>query len=78
MGQKITFHLQLPLRLYQIEEAGEAEKQAKKADGQVYTWKTGGKNNWLEKGMSIADALGLVLLPNHLPDVIDLPDDTLR
>ena len=39
MGQKITFHLQLPLRLYQIEEAGEAEKQANKADGQVYTWR---------------------------------------
>ena len=78
MAQEITFHLQLPLHLYQLEEAGKAESQAKKADGKVYTWKTSGNHNWLEKGISNTDTLGLVVVPNHLPDTIDLPDDSLQ
>ena len=52
MSKELVFHLQLPLRLYQLEEAGEAEKQAQESDGQIYTWKTSGQNNWLEKGCS--------------------------
>jgi hypothetical protein len=29
----------------------------------------------LKKGYSIADVLGVVILPKSLPEIIDLPDD---
>ena len=41
----------------------------------LYCWKTTGNENWLERGLSVADVLGIVALPQGLPDIIDLPND---
>jgi hypothetical protein len=41
----------------------------------VFSWKTEGRYNWLEKGLSVVDVLGLTILPDGLPDKIDLPND---
>jgi hypothetical protein len=40
-----------------------------------FTWKTSGLENWLEKGLSIVDSLGYLILPSNLPEFIDMPDD---
>ena len=61
--------------LFETEEAEEVERRARLADGVVYSWKTSGRQNWLEHAWSIADVLGLVVLPRGLPETIDLPDD---
>ena len=47
----------------------------KAIDGVIYSWKAIGYSNWLEKRSSVADVLGLAVLPKGLPDWIDLPDD---
>lgn len=60
---------------FQIEELTHAEKYAKLINGSIYSWKTIGYSNWLEKKISFVDVLGLVVLPNGLPDSIDLPND---
>jgi hypothetical protein len=41
----------------------------------VYSWKTEGRYNWLERGFSVVDVLGLTILPDGLSNKIDLPDD---
>ena len=41
----------------------------------LYTWKTVGRANWLERGISNVDAAGIVALPNSLPDRIEMPND---
>lgn len=60
---------------FELEELKDAEQYAEKVDGSIYSWKTIGYSNWLEKRLSIADVLGLAVLPNGLPDWIGLPDD---
>ena len=40
-----------------------------------FTWKTSGIDNWLEKGLSIVDSLGYLILPSNLPEFMDMPDD---
>lgn len=60
---------------FDIEEAKQVEKLAEETDGVVYSWKTEGRYNWFQKGFSIADVLGLTVLPSGLPDLIDLSDD---
>lgn len=69
------FSINVPLNLYQIEEWKDAVLMAESTNQIVYSYKTIGRSNWFEKGLSISDVMGLVVLPNGLPDVIDLPDD---
>ncbi|MEP7137716.1 MAG: hypothetical protein ABI904_22550 [Chloroflexota bacterium] len=63
------------LDFFEIEELESAEQYAKETEGSIYSWKTTGNSNWLEKRLSIVDVLGLAILPKNLPEWIDLPDD---
>jgi hypothetical protein len=60
---------------FELEQAGQAEKLAAETNGAVYSWKAAGSSNWLEKGLSIVDILGITVLPKDAPEWIDLPDD---
>jgi len=60
---------------FEIEEAQDVERLAEETVGSVYSWKTEGRYNWLQKGFTVVDVLGLTILPKGLPDLIDLPDD---
>ena len=75
MSMKVAFSLELELELFQLEEAKQAEQLATKSNSQIYSYKTSGNQNWLERGFSMTDVLGIVVLPQGLPDTIDLPDD---
>ena len=68
--------MKLDFDLFQLEEWRAASRKARMSHGSIYTWKTVGRSNWLEKRPSVVDALGLVVLPAWLPDYIDLPDDS--
>ena len=72
---QITLPLLLERELFPLEEAAQAEQLADATGGRIYCWKTIAQENWLEAGLSIADVLGLVVLPQGLPDVMDMPDD---
>jgi hypothetical protein len=63
---------------FAIEDAQQAETLADKTNGVVYSWKTESRYNWLQKGFSVVDVLGLTILPKGLPDWIDLPDDVVE
>jgi len=75
----VAMIVQLPLlletNLFMIEEAQDAEKHAERAGSTVYSWKTCGRSNWLEKGFSLVDVLGFVVLPSGLPSTVEMPDD---
>jgi hypothetical protein len=71
----VDIGLKRPTRFYQLEEAASAIRHARRVGLTVYTWKTSGRSNWLERTISNVDALGLVLLPSSQPGVIDLPND---
>jgi hypothetical protein len=73
---KISLDSALEFEFYELENAKKAEQFAESIEGEVYSWKTSGYSNWLEKRMSITDVLGLAVLPKGLPDWIDLPDDS--
>jgi hypothetical protein len=60
---------------FQVENARNAEELAQEINGVVYSWKTEGHSNWLERGYSVIDVLGLTILPAGLPDEIDFPND---
>jgi len=60
---------------FEIEEAQDVERLATETVGSVYSWKTEGRYNQLQKGFTVVDVLGLTILPKGLPDLIDLPDD---
>lgn len=75
MSQPLSFSLSLDLELFQLEEATEAIARAEQIKGVLYSWKTTGVFNWLERGLSISDLLGIVILPKGMPDQIELPDD---
>jgi len=72
---KVTLDGEFDFEFFQIEELRNAEQFAEETNGSIYSWKTIGTSNWLEKRLSVADVLGLVVLPKELPDWIDLPDD---
>ena len=72
---KVNLGNHVEFELYQIEEARDVEALARETDGEVYSWKTVGTFNWFEKGYSIVDTLGLVILDKGLPNQISLPDD---
>jgi hypothetical protein len=65
----------LDVPFYELEDFKEAVKEANRRGRSVYTWKASGWANWMERGLSIADVLGLVLLPRGMPDYIEMPDD---
>lgn len=75
MPSFLNFSLNLRLRLYELENLPRVAGTLANAERAVYCWKTTGVYNWLEKGPSVTDVLGFVILPNGLPDVIELPDD---
>jgi len=72
---KISLDGVLDFEFFELEELKKAEQFAESMDGSIYSWKTTGKSNWLEKRLSVTDVLGLAVLPKNLPDWIDLPDD---
>lgn len=74
---KLTLEVTVETELFQLEEHQEATALAHRLPGVIYTWKTTGRSNWLERGMSCVDSLGLVVLPAQLPAHIEMPDDPL-
>ena len=72
---KISLDGVLEFEFFQLEDIVKAEQFAEIKDGAVYSWKTTGYSNWLEKILSISDVIGLAVLPNGMPDWIELPDD---
>ena len=67
------------LEFFELIDGEKAEAHAESVNGEVYTWKTTGRWNWLEHGFSsIADVAGLVVLPRRLPDHIEMPDDPVE
>jgi hypothetical protein len=72
---KVSLDGTFEFEFFEIEELKSAEQYAEKINGLVYSWKTIGYSNWLEKGLSVTDVLGLAVLPSDSPDWIDLPDD---
>ena len=73
---KQTLHLTLEgVDFFDTIDAERAEALASRVNGEVYSWKTIGRSNWLERGYKRADVLGLVVLPSRLPDSIDLSED---
>lgn len=75
MSMKITLPLHLELEMFQLEEVERAEQKAEESNSLLYSWKTSGSENWLERGLSVTDVLGIIILPRGLPDVLDMPDD---
>lgn len=74
----VTLPNGLMTALYDLEEAVQAQGAAREASGEIYCWKTSGKYNWLERGLSVADVLGLVVLSAGLPEYMDMPDDDVE
>ncbi len=72
---KISLGDVLGFEFFELEELKTAEQFAERIDGSIYSWKSIGHSNWLEKRLSVADVLGLAVLPKDLPDWIELPDD---
>lgn len=70
-----TLYLEFDLQVFNIEEINEARQLASDLNGVLYCWKTSGNSNWLEKGLSVTDVLGIVVLPHGLKNQIDMLDD---
>lgn len=79
MSELITLKLYLPVHLIDEgdfqEDVEEAQREAKRTGGDIYTYHTCGLNNWLKRGISRVDRLAFVVLPKGLPDHIDMADD---
>jgi hypothetical protein len=73
----IALDLSLDLPFYELEEAREAWEAASRSGAALYTYKTSGRDNWLDRGASVIDALGLVVLPSGLPNQIAMPPDPM-
>ncbi|MEW5883378.1 MAG: hypothetical protein AB1725_04040 [Armatimonadota bacterium] len=73
---RVTLALLHETELFETERGKAAELEALRGGGSVYSWKTTGRANWLERGFSVVDVLGYVVLPSELPATIDMPDDT--
>jgi len=72
---RVTIDIELEVPWYELREAAEAEQEAAATGGAVYSWKTQGGWNWLERRWSIVDVFGLLVLPRGLPEYIDMSDD---
>ncbi len=75
MSIRQTLYLAFETEVFDTAEVREAEEFAVSTNGELFCWKTSGLSNWLEKGLSRSDVLGIVVLPRHLPDYIEMPDD---
>jgi len=75
--QKVKLAENIEFMLFRLEESSEAETMAIETGGVVYSWQTSDEQNWLRRGFSAVDVLGLVILPADLPAIIPLPDDDL-
>lgn len=70
-----TFYVGIDSPIFDTSDHGLAQAHAAANGGDVYTWKTIESSNWLERGLARSDALALVVLPQGLPDTLDMPDD---
>ena len=61
--------------MFHTTQPQEAQEYVDKNGGNIYTWKSIGRENWLEKGFSRSDTLVFVVLPDLLQDNIQMPDD---
>ena len=75
MSMKLSLSIIFDLELFNTEELAQAKQLAMESSGVLYCWKTTWNSNWLEKGLSRVDVLGIVVLPQGLPDYIEMPDD---
>ncbi len=73
---KLTLGLLIDAECFDTSEIENAEQLAESTGGHVYTWKTVGRRNWLERGYRIVDAIGLVVLPDVVPDKVKMLDDS--
>ena len=74
----VTLQIEMDVELYGLCELEKAREAAREVGGEVYTWKTSGRCNWLERGASIVDVCGLIALPRGLPGTIAMPPDPLE
>jgi hypothetical protein len=72
---KVNLGNGIEIECFQLEDARYTKTLAQEINGVVYSWKTEGRYNWLERGFSVVDVLGLTILPDGLSNKIDLPDD---
>lgn len=75
MSIKQTIYLAFEVEIFDTEEICKAERKTLETNGALYCWKTSGNSNWLEKGLSFSDVLGVIVLPNNLPEQIEMLDD---
>ena len=75
MSMPVKLSRCLEVSLFPLEETKETRKLAARSKGVVYSWKTKWRANWLEKGTSVVDVLGVVVLPQGLPAVLEMPAD---
>lgn len=75
MSIKQSIYLKFETEVFNTDEVREAQKVADEINGVLYCWKTGGVENWLERGLSKSDVLAIVILPREMPEQIDMPDD---
>ena len=80
MSTSTTLNLQLPdgvrpvtTELYTLEESRRAWEKRNLEGGTIYALKVEGVDCWLERGLSITDVVGFVVLRDKLPGLIDLP-----
>ncbi|MFA4987120.1 MAG: hypothetical protein WC712_11080 [Candidatus Brocadiia bacterium] len=75
----MAFNLSLPLltdaEAFTCEDPVEVEQKARDTGRAVYSWQCSGRENWLARGFQRTDVIAWVLLPDGLPEVIDLEDD---
>ena len=72
---EVELAVYLDVDFYEIEEWKKAVEVAHESNRSLYTWKTSGRANWVERGMSNVDALGLVLLPAGMPEYLEMAND---
>lgn len=75
MSIKQSLYLKFDVVVFNTDEVSEARHLASESNGVLYCWKTSDNSNWLEKGLSASDVLGIVVMPRGLPQQIDMPDD---
>ena len=75
---RMTLELGLSPGAYESFDVDFYQLEASRTGGRLYTWKTIGLSNWLERNLSVADVAGLIVLPDGLPETIDMPDDELE
>ena len=75
MSIEQSLYLKFDVAVFNTDEVSAARHLASESNAVLYCWKTSGNSNWLEKGLSLSDVLGIVVLPRGLPQQIDMHDD---